>query len=178
MVFLKLPKKNQGSLLVKIALMIIIAELAGLVGSFFTINSIQTWYETIYKPLFTPPNWVFGPVWLTLYLLMGIAAGLIWHSKSKEKHEALMLFGIQLVLNVIWSVLFFGIHSMASAFVEIIVLWILSAATIFVFYRISKRRHAACAIYTVGKLCCFLELLCLDSQYRPILIRISECAKI
>ncbi len=97
--------------------------LAGAIGSFFTFESIPTWYAAINKPFFTPPNWIFGPVWTTLYILMGVSLYLVWQSKpSKNRTYALVLFSIQLLLNTVWSILFFGLQSPLFAFIEIIFL--------------------------------------------------------
>jgi len=125
----------------KVFVAIAIAELAGVIGSFFTANSVSTWYATqLVKPSWNPPSWVFGPVWITLYAMMGIAAYLVW-SRGLERKEvkiALGVFGVQLVLNAIWSIIFFGIQSPGWAFVEIVFLWVAIVATIAVFARISK----------------------------------------
>lgn len=112
-------------------------QIAGLVGSVFTTPAISTWYSTLNKPSFTPPNWLFAPVWLTLYTLMGISLYLIWESK-KEKKAAVGLFAIQLVLNAFWSILFFGLKSPLYGLITIVILWIAIMATIAEFYKISK----------------------------------------
>jgi translocator protein len=119
---------------------ILICELAGIIGSVFTIPSIPTWYAGIVKPAFAPPNWIFAPVWTTLFALMGISLYLVWRKgfKTKGVKAAVSIFGFQLLLNIIWSLLFFGLQSPFYAFAEIIILWIAIAATIFSFSRISK----------------------------------------
>lgn len=119
---------------------ILICQFAGILGSLFTFPSIQTWYVTLSKPSFTPPNWVFGPVWLTLYTLMGISAYLVWEKgmKRREVREALTLFGIQLGLNSLWSVIFFGLHQLFIGLIEILALLAVLAYTILRFYGISK----------------------------------------
>ena len=112
---------------------------AGGIGGVATANSIGGWYQTITKPSWNPPGWVFGPVWTTLYLMMGVAAWLIWrHAKPGEKAVPLGLFAAQLALNALWSFVFFAWHQTGWAFVEIIFLWIAIAATIVSFSRISK----------------------------------------
>lgn len=128
-----------------LAFFIIISELAGVIGSLFTTPSIAGWYAGIIKPDLNPPAWVFGPVWTTLFVLMGIAAFLVWSSyaeasedKKKSIRIALALFGIQLVLNTLWSIIFFGLHSPGSAFIEIIFLWLAILATIIAFAKISR----------------------------------------
>lgn len=124
----------------KLTIAIIVSELAGIVGSVFTMPSIPNWYATLAKPALTPPSWVFGPVWTTLFVLMGIAAFLIWKKGTDHKgvKKALGIFAIQLILNTGWSIIFFGLHSAKSAFVEIIFLWLAILATIIAFSKISK----------------------------------------
>jgi tryptophan-rich sensory protein len=126
--------------LAKLLTAIVVCELAGIVGSVFTAPSIPTWYAGIIKPSFNPPSWVFGPVWTTLFALMGIAAFLVW-KKGFDRRDvkiALAIFLGQLVLNTLWSIIFFGLHSPGGAFVEIVFLWLAILATIIVFYKISK----------------------------------------
>jgi tryptophan-rich sensory protein len=130
----------------KFAVAIVVSQLAGIIGSVFTISSISSWYAGIEKSALNPPSWVFGPVWTLLFLLMGIAAYLVWISpvdpgdeeKRKNKRKALGIFGIQLVLNAIWSVIFFGLQSPGAAFVELISLWFAIVATIIAFSKISR----------------------------------------
>ncbi len=114
---------------------------AGVLGSFFTVQSIPTWYQTLNKPLLSPPNWIFAPVWTTLYILMGISLYLVLISKFKDKNyknKALTIFGIQLILNAVWSIIFFGFKNPALAFVDIAALWVAIILTIKVFYKINK----------------------------------------
>jgi len=122
--------KNFGKLLISI----IICELAGVVGSIFTTPSVRTWYPTLIKPFFQPPNWLFAPVWTTLFLLMGIAMFLVW----KRDKRGLKIFFIQLFFNMLWSIAFFGLKSPLLGFIVIIVLWILILLTIVKFFKISK----------------------------------------
>ncbi|MDO8492994.1 MAG: TspO/MBR family protein [bacterium] len=129
----------------KLIIAIAVSELAGIIGSVFTIPSVAGWYAGIVKPALNPPAWVFGPVWTTLFALMGIAAFLICSSyaeasadKKKGIKVALILFGIQLVLNTLWSIIFFGLHSPGGALVEIIFLWLAILATIIAFAKISR----------------------------------------
>jgi tryptophan-rich sensory protein len=112
-------------------------QIAGIVGSIFTAPNISTWYSTLNKPSFMPPNWLFGPVWLTLYTLMGISLYLVWESK-KEKKIAIGIFAVQLALNTLWSILFFGLKSPLYGLITIFLLWILILTTIIEFYKISK----------------------------------------
>jgi tryptophan-rich sensory protein len=114
---------------------LLVSLAAGFIGSRFMPGE---WYEALNKPSWNPPSSVFGPVWTTLYILMGIAAWLVWRKVSfAGAHVALTLFIIQLVLNALWSFLFFGIHRPDMAFIEIIILWVLILATIIGFWRIS-----------------------------------------
>lgn len=116
------------------------SQAAGIIGSIFTVSSVGTWYATIVRPEFAPPNWVFAPVWTTLFALMGIAAFLIW-KKGLDRKDVKIALGIflgQLVLNTLWSVIFFGLQNPGGALVEIIFLWLAILATIVAFYRVSK----------------------------------------
>jgi benzodiazapine receptor len=124
----------------KLAAAVLICLSAGFIGSFFSVDSIATWYTTLHKPAFNPPNWVFGPVWTTLYILMGISAYLVWMMgwDKKEVQVALWVFSLQLVLNTLWSILFFGAKELFWAFVEIVFLWMAIAVTVFLFYRLSR----------------------------------------
>lgn len=99
----------------------------GALGSYFTISEIKSWYQTINKPSFNPPNYVFGPVWTILYILLGISFFFIWQNNtatSKLKTTAIALFIAQLVLNFLWSVLFFNQHQIGWALVDIVLLWL------------------------------------------------------
>ncbi|MEX1112152.1 MAG: TspO/MBR family protein [Candidatus Andersenbacteria bacterium] len=117
-----------------------ISEAAGIIGSVFTISSIPTWYASLARPELSPPNWIFGPVWTTLYALMGIAAWLIWRKglQRKDVKVALGIFVGQLVLNSLWSIIFFGLQNPGVALIEIVFLWLAILATIITFARISK----------------------------------------
>jgi len=130
---MKIAKINYWKLL----LSILICQSAGVIGSFFTVS---TWYLTLNKPFFNPPSWIFSPVWITLYLMMGISLYLIWNRQFKPRQTkiAVTIFGVQLVLNSLWSVIFFGFKLPLLAFVEIIFLWVAILTTIIYFYRISK----------------------------------------
>lgn len=121
---------------IKLIIAILICQLAGVFGSIFTSPSIGTWYVELEKPFFTPPNWLFGPVWITLFTLMGISLYLVWDKKDKF---AISIFGIQFVLNALWSLLFFGLQNPFYGLIEIIVLWFAILITIVRFYKIDKR---------------------------------------
>lgn len=124
----------------KLIVAIVVCELAGVVGSIFTTPSIPGWYAGLVKPALNPPSWVFGPVWTTLFVLMGIAAFLVWRKGlvRRDVKNALGIFIIQLILNTLWSVIFFGLHSPGGALIEIIFLWLAILATIISFAKISK----------------------------------------
>ena len=125
---------------VTLMISILICQGAGFIGSLFTRPSIPTWYATLVKPPFTPPNGIFSPVWITLFLLMGISLFLIWRSGLAERkvRVALGCFGSQLLFNILWSVLFFGIRSPLAGFIDIAVLWVAIALTIFYCLKVSK----------------------------------------
>jgi len=107
----------------------------GGIGAIFTTSEINTWYRTLEKPVFTPPDAVFGPIWGVLYLLIGISLFLILIAKNKPKTKASAVnwFFIQLVLNAAWSIIFFGLHAPTVALLEIVVLWIAIVRTIKLF---------------------------------------------
>jgi len=125
---------------IKLIISIVICEAAGIIGSLFTVSSIPTWYASLNRPDFAPPNWIFGPVWTTLYLLMGISLYLIWKHgwENKNVKIAVYVFGIQLILNVIWSVLFFGLQSPLLGMIGIVLLWIAIAVNIYFFYKVDR----------------------------------------
>ena len=122
----------------RLIISILLPQVTGALGALVTISSVGSWYQTINKPSFTPPSWVFGPAWTTLYILMGIALFLIWKSNHPLKKQALWLFGIQLFLNGIWSPAFFGLESPILGLVIIVPLWIMIVVCIKVFFQINK----------------------------------------
>ena len=124
----------------RLIISVAICQGAGLIGSIFTAPSIQTWYVALQKPPFTPPNWLFAPAWITLYLLMGISASLIWQQglDNRQNRTALIIFLVQLVLNALWSIVFFGFESPLSGMVVIVLLWVAILITILKFMPISK----------------------------------------
>jgi benzodiazapine receptor len=125
--------------IIKLVLSIIACQLAGVVGSVFTTPAIPSWYAALKKPPFTPPNWLFSPVWITLFALMGISAFLVWRKGLDEEgvKTAVGIFVIQLILNILWSIMFFGLRSPLAGLVEIACLWIAILVTILYFWRIS-----------------------------------------
>ena len=124
----------------KLVISIVVCQGAGIIGSLFTTPAIPTWYAALQKPAFTPPNWLFAPAWITLYLLMGIAAFLIWRVglENRRVRTALIIFLVQLVLNSLWSVVFFGMQSPLYGIIVIIILWLAILLTILKFARISS----------------------------------------
>lgn len=112
---------------------------AGGLGAIATTPEIEGWYKTIEKPSWNPPDYIFGPVWTTLYIMMAVAAWLVWKPEGfKPATTPLTLFAIQLGLNVAWSWIFFGMHQPGWAFAEIVILWLLIVATTVAFFRRSK----------------------------------------
>lgn len=147
----------------KLVVSIVICQMAGVVGAIFTTPKIATWYATLNKPAFTPPGWFIGAIWTILFFLMGISLYLVWDKgwkpavSSQEKkmkywnrfteklwkgtwreENVVLIFALQLVLNILWSVLFFGLQSLGIAFFELLMLWWAILYTIANFYRISK----------------------------------------
>lgn len=114
-----------------------ICQSAGIIGAVFTVSSIQNWYNFLNKPAFSPPNWLFGPVWIILYFLMGISLYWIWIKKSAG--NALKIFAFHLALNASWSLVFFGLRNIFLALINIVILWILILIVIIKFYRVDKK---------------------------------------
>lgn len=146
-----MPKSKQ---ILKLIVSILVCQMAGAVGWLFTSDSVVTWHPMLNKPSFNPPAWIFGPVWTTLYLMMGIALFLIWNSDKKHgfltglisrffhkdsgKETAIKLFMVQLVLNALWSVIFFGMQQPGFAFLEILFLFTFIALTFLSFWKQNK----------------------------------------
>ena len=124
---------------IRLAIAVALPLAVGGLSGFATAQGVQDWYPTLVKPSFNPPSWVFGPVWTLLYLMMGIAAFLVWQKgwESGSVKSALALFAIQLILNGMWSVLFFGMRLPGPAFLEILVLWVAIGATLVLFWRVA-----------------------------------------
>jgi len=148
---------------IKLLVSIIICQLAGVIGAIFTTPEIDSWYAGINKPSFNPPNWIFGPVWTALFILMGVSLYLVWSKKWEPKNKIgpekskmlsslsqkffsgewkriniILIFAVQLILNILWSLVFFGAHSIDKAFVVLMMLWFAILFTIVNFYRVSK----------------------------------------
>lgn len=125
---------------IKLILSILVCNAAGFIGSFFTMNSVQTWYQTINRPIYTPPGWIFGPVWIILYILMGVSLYLVIKNYKKDKlyQVAIVLFSIQLILNTLWSIIFFGNQNILGGLIEITILLCFIILTTIYFYKINK----------------------------------------
>jgi translocator protein len=130
------PKINYFKLLASV----LICQFAGIVGSVFTVSSIDNWYSLLEKPIFNPPSWVFFPVWTLLYTLMGISLYIVWDKRLQDREVkiGLVFFVTQLILNTLWSFLFFGLRSPYYGLVEIVFLWLAILLTIFQFSKVSK----------------------------------------
>ena len=122
-----------------LVLFVLLCFAAAGIGSFFTAPSIADWYAGLRKPGWTPPSWIFGPVWTLLYMSMAVAAWLVWRRVGLSGAGVpLAIFGIQLALNTAWSVIFFGQHSIGLALVDIVLLWLAILATIIAFLPVSS----------------------------------------
>ncbi len=134
--------------IVMLAVLIAVCLAVGAFGSVFTASSVNGWYPTIHKPSWTPPSWVFAPVWTALYIMMGIAAWFVWRKRENAgAKSALILFAVQLALNAAWSPLFFGLKNPLAGLLTIILLWAFLAAAILSFWRISRAAAALLAPY-------------------------------
>jgi tryptophan-rich sensory protein len=124
---------------IKLVISVVVCLGAGFAGSFFTGPAIDDWYVNLVKPPFNPPNQIFAPVWTTLYILMAVSVFIIWRKGWGHKYvrSSLSLFVLQLFLNVLWSVLFFGLKTPGNAFIEIIGLWVVILLTIIRFRKLS-----------------------------------------
>ncbi len=120
------------------AVSVLMAQTAGAIGAAYTSASIPVWYAGLIKPSFSPPNWLFAPVWITLFVLMGIAAYLVWRKEELGRKDALETYLASLILNAWWSLIFFGMHEINLAFFEILILWVVILLTAMKFYRIDK----------------------------------------
>jgi tryptophan-rich sensory protein len=124
----------------KILIAVLSVEVLGGLGATVTSGGISGWYTGLVRPPGTPPNWVFGPVWVTLYAMMGVAIALVWHRAQAggAKRDALLWAGLQLVLNLAWTPVFFGWHQMLVALVVILLLWVALAVTAVKFWKICR----------------------------------------
>ena len=125
------------TLTLKFLISILLPLSLGAIAGMFTSQSVPEWYATLNRPSFNPPSWIFGPVWTTLYILMGISFFLIWKQEaSKVRNRAILIFLLQLLLNFAWSFIFFYFNMIGLALVEIILLWISIVMMLVVFYKI------------------------------------------
>lgn len=127
--------------ILKLSLSVLIPLLIGFVGSYFTAPAIPEWYAGLNKPSLNPPNWIFAPVWTILYIFMGVAFFLVWKESTETRRKiiAFAFFGAQLVLNLTWSIFFFGMKNPELALMNIVLLIIALVATMISFYKISKK---------------------------------------
>jgi len=117
--------------ILKLVISIASCQLAGFLGSLFTTPAIPTWYKTLNKPFFTPPDWIFGPVWISLFILMGISLFIIWRRQDHPRFKLILVFFlIQLIFNILWSAAFFGLRSPLLGLVDIVLLWVAILLTI------------------------------------------------
>jgi tryptophan-rich sensory protein len=132
--------KDMKSKPVRFIASLLLVYAAAAIGSVATFPAIPNWYASLDKPWFNPPNSIFGPVWTVLYTLMGISLYLVWTAKTKQsKRRAYIFFGVQLVLNSLWSIVFFGLQQLWPAVAVIAGLWLAIAATMYFFWPISRR---------------------------------------
>jgi len=125
------------TLIFKFVVSLLLPFSLGAIAGMFTAQAVPEWYSTLNQPSFNPPNWIFGPVWTTLYLILGFSFFLIWkQERSQHRNQAILIFFVQMVLNFGWSFLFFYYHLIGFALLEIIVLWATIITMILVFYRV------------------------------------------
>ena len=136
--------------ILKLVASVILCQLAGFLGSLFTTPAIPTWYATLKKPFFTPPHWIFGPVWISLFILMGISLYYVWQRPDHpEFKKAFIFFFVQLILNALWSLAFFGLRLPLLGLVDIILLWMAILLTIQHFSKVSKFAGALLLPYLI-----------------------------
>jgi len=125
--------------ILKLVASVILCQIAGFLGSLFTTPAISTWYKALHKPFFTPPNWIFSPVWIGLFILMGISLFFVWRRAGHPQlRPAFILFFVQLILNILWSVSFFGLQSPLLGLIGIVLLWMAILFTTLSFFKVSK----------------------------------------
>ena len=131
-------RRNPAWQALVLGLFCLVCFLAAGLGSLFTMASVGGWYATLAKPAWSPPDWIFGPVWTVLYATMAVAGWLVWRRGGLASVPALRWFAVQLVLNVGWSVVFFGLRIPGLAFIEIVALWLAIAVTLMTSWRVSR----------------------------------------
>lgn len=126
---------------IRLLISVLVTEGAGGIGSLFTYDSIPNWYASLTRTPISPPNWLFAPMWITLFLLMALALYFIWNAQAEpgRKWLPVTLFSVQLFLNVLWSVLFFGLHNILFGAIEIVFLWYFILATAIEFWRLDRK---------------------------------------
>ena len=123
----------------KLLICVLIPLIVGGVSGYFTTTNIATWYVTLIKPSFNPPNYLFGPVWTTLYILMGVSLFIVLNkAKELDRNKIILIFSLQLILNFLWSFIFFEFHQLGLALIEIVVMWCSILVMILVFYKTNK----------------------------------------
>jgi translocator protein len=125
----------------RIALVVMTCLVIGYLSGIVTRESITTWYPTLIKPFFNPPNWIFAPVWTSLYIMMGVAGGLVWNKLDGNEtlvKKAFLFFIIQLALNALWSLIFFKLHNLLLASIEVVLLLLMIFETYTQFKKIDK----------------------------------------
>ena len=137
--------KNIPSLIVCVIICLAVGGLAG----FATQSSVTTWFTTLNKPFFNPPSWLFGPVWTTLYILMGVALWLVWNAPEThpQRKNGIIIFAIQLIFNFLWSFLFFGMRNPLFALFDIVLMLITITLTIIIFRKINTKTTPLLAPY-------------------------------
>jgi tryptophan-rich sensory protein len=135
-----MANEGRGPDIAKVVISLVAAFAAGGIGSIFTTSSIPTWYAGLNKPFFTPPNWLFAPAWTTLYILMAVAAFLVWrkHLDTPGVKAAMIAYLSQLALNTLWSVVFFGLKMPLAGLISILILWLAILVTLVRFYYLSR----------------------------------------
>jgi len=124
----------------RLVISLLLPQLSGGIGALFTFRAISSWYQFLNKPSFSPPNWLFGPAWTSLYILMGISSFLIWQEKEKNEKvgKILKIYFLHLFLNAAWSIFFFGLRNVLLGFLGIIILWLVIGYLLISFYKIKK----------------------------------------
>lgn len=146
----------------KLIISLIIPLAVGAIAGYFTVTAISGWFETLHHPSFRPPNWLFGPVWTSLYILLGISLYLIWRQpRSKSKKYAICIFAIQMVFNFLWSFIFFYFHLINIALFDIVLLWLSIIIMIGRFYKVNK----IAAYLNVPYICWVTFALILNAVY-------------
>jgi tryptophan-rich sensory protein len=125
--------------ILKLVASLLVCQMAGFLGSLFTAPAISNWYAGLNKPSFSPPNWIFSPVWISLFVLMGISLFLVWRRQGQPHVKtAFIFFFVQLILNILWSLTFFGLKSPLLGLMDILLLWLAILLTMITFFKVSR----------------------------------------